>query len=261
MINLNVSTATRWGLNALILFTVVLALYLGSTIFIPTIISVLLAAMLWPVVTWLKSAACRCPGVAAGLRFPWLRPCLWRLRMPWAAACLAAVSGLVICTLLVAGGFGLLVSKFVLDVGAPDKQEKMYGAFRDKTVQIVPLIHDDDLYFDKDPSKSRIYTTIKSYFDTTKPAFAEMVTAIGTTTTTILWDAILILFVLLFLLIEGKMLSRHLVSIFGPTDGAQRRAVAALKDMATQIRSYIVWRTIINFSMALFLGLLYGISA
>ena len=33
--------------------------------------------------------------------------------------------------------------------------------------------------------------------------------------------------------------------------------MAALKDMATQIRSYVVWRTIINFSMALFLGMLY----
>jgi len=53
------------------------------------------------------------------------------------------------------------------------------------------------------------------------------------------------------------MLSRHLVSIFGPSEKAKRRAVDALKDMATQIRSYLVWRTIINFGMGLFLGLLY----
>ena len=221
VINLNVSAATRWGLNALILFSVILALYLGSTIFIPTIISVLLAAILWPLVTWLNKRGLPLPGMAGGVRFPWLRPCLWRLRMPWAAACLATVSGLVVGTLLVAGGFGLLISKFVLDVGAADKQVKMYGAFRDKAAQIVPLIHDDDLYFNRDPDDSRIYNAIKSYFDTTKPAFTEMVTNIGATTTTILWDAILILFVLLFLLIEGKMLSRHLVSIFGPTDGVR----------------------------------------
>ncbi|HVS37583.1 MAG TPA: AI-2E family transporter, partial [Gemmataceae bacterium] len=88
-------------------------------------------------------------------------------------------------------------------------------------------------------------------------AFAKMVASIGNIGSQILWGAILILFVLLFLLIEGKMLSRHLVSIFGTSDKAQRRVVEALKDMATQIRSYLVWRTIINFSMAIFLGLLY----
>ena len=68
MINLNVSTATRWGLNALILFSVILALYLGSTIFIPTILSVLLAAMLWPMVTWLNQRGVPLPG--AGRRAP-----------------------------------------------------------------------------------------------------------------------------------------------------------------------------------------------
>jgi predicted PurR-regulated permease PerM len=31
----------------------------------------------------------------------------------------------------------------------------------------------------------------------------------------------------------------------------------ALRDMANQIRSYLVWRTIINFALALFLGLVY----
>ena len=36
MINMNLSSASRWGLNAAILLSIVLALYLGQTIFIPT---------------------------------------------------------------------------------------------------------------------------------------------------------------------------------------------------------------------------------
>ena len=33
--------------------------------------------------------------------------------------------------------------------------------------------------------------------------------------------------------------------------------VDALADMSNQIRAYLVWRTIINFAMALFLGMTY----
>lgn len=216
--NLNLSTATRWGLNALILFSVVLALYLGSPIFIPAIISLLLAAMLWPVVTWLNKRGVPLPGVAGRARLPWLRPCMWRLRLPWGVACLTTVGGLVICTLLVAIAFGLSLSKFVLDVGADVKQKEMYGHFRDKISAMAPVIGDDDQYFNKDPNKSHLFVTIKSFFDPNKDAFVNMVTSIGYSGSQILWGVILILFVLLFLLIEGKMLSRHLVSIFGPTE-------------------------------------------
>ena len=256
--NLNISVAMRWGLSALILFTVILALYFGASIFIPTIISLLLAAMLWPLVTWLHKRGLPLPALCGRAGFPWVRPCLRRLRLPWAAACLSTVTGVVILTLLVAAGFALLVSKFVLDVGIEQKQKDMYGKFRDKVaVMTSPLIQDNDQYFNSDPDQSRIYKTIKSYFDPNQHAITDMLTAIGMTATSILWDAILILFTLLFLLIEGRMLSGHLVSIFGPSDEARRRALAALKDMATQIRAYLVWRTLINFSMAAFLGLMY----
>jgi predicted PurR-regulated permease PerM len=53
------------------------------------------------------------------------------------------------------------------------------------------------------------------------------------------------------------MLTRHLVGIFGPSEEARTKAVRALQDIANQIRSYLVWRTIINFGMAVVLGLLY----
>ena len=50
MINLNLTSATRLGLNLLALLGVTVALYLAQTIFIPLVIAILLAAMLWPAV-------------------------------------------------------------------------------------------------------------------------------------------------------------------------------------------------------------------
>src|SRR5262249_35598536 len=72
-----------------------------------------------------------------------------------------------------------------------------------------------------------------------------------------LWQSILIMFILLFLLLEGRMLSRRFVEIFGPGAAVQGKAVEALKDGANQIRANLVWPTIINFALAAFLGLLY----
>jgi AI-2 transport protein TqsA len=72
-----------------------------------------------------------------------------------------------------------------------------------------------------------------------------------------IWQWILIMFILLFLLLEGRMLSRRVVEIFGPRPQIQARAVLALQDMATQIRTYLVWRTIVNFALAIILGCFY----
>ena len=258
MINLNVSAATRWGLNALILLSVVLALYLGRAIFIPAVMALLLAAMLWPIVSWLSQCGVPLPGLAARPGWPWLRPCVWRLRLPWGLACFGTVGGLVLGILLLTAGFGLSVSKFVLDIGSYDKQREMYGQFRAKVEHMSPVnIDPHDIYFAEEPGESQIFKTVRSFFDPSKDSFVNMVASIGYSSTDVLWQVILVLFVLLFLLLEGRMLSRHLVSIFGPSEKAKRRAVDALKDMATQIRSYLVWRTIINFGMGLFLGLLY----
>jgi predicted PurR-regulated permease PerM len=258
VINLNVSTATRWGLNALILLSVVVALYLGRAIFIPAIMAVLLAAMLWPIVAWLNQCGIPLPGFVRRIGFPWVRPSLWRLKTPWGLACLGTVGGLVLCILLLTAGFGVSVSKFVLDIGSQDKQRDMYVQFRAKAQSMWPApIPENDRYFNADPDHSEILTAIRSFFDLKKDSFVNMVASIGYSSTDLLWEVILILFVLLFLLIEGRMLSRHLVAIFGPSEKAKSRAVAALKDMANQIRSYLVWRTTINFAMGLILGVLY----
>lgn len=65
------------------------------------------------------------------------------------------------------------------------------------------------------------------------------------------------MFILLFLLVEGPMLSRRVVEVFGPSPEAQSLAVRALADMAHQVRTYLVWRTIVNFGLAAVVGLAY----
>jgi len=259
VINLNVSAATRWGINALILFSVSLALHLGQSVFIPLFLSVLLAAMLWPMVQWLNRSGLPLPGVRLGGRLPWAAPCLWRLHLPWGLASLVSVGVLVVVVLLVAVGFTLSVSKFVLDIGSPGKQVLLYDNFRKKAVAMSPVpIGDDDVYFNLKAEDSQIFKTIRDSFNTADATFRAILFGYIASATDLFWQAILIMFVLLFLLIEGRMLTRHLVGIFGPSEAVRTRVGAALKDMANQVRAYLVWRTIINFVMAVFLGLLYS---
>ena len=111
--NLNQGHATRWGVNGLILLGLTLALYYGQAIFIPTIIAVLLAAMLWPAVQWLNQAGVPLPGLRAQPRFPWLLPCAWRLRVPWSISCAAAVGVLLVFALAATLAFGLAIPKLL----------------------------------------------------------------------------------------------------------------------------------------------------
>ena len=66
VMNLNLTTATRYGLNVLALLGLAIALYLGRSIFVPLTIAVLLAAMLYPSAVRLHT----------GYRFPWFLACL-----------------------------------------------------------------------------------------------------------------------------------------------------------------------------------------
>ena len=81
--NLNLTTATRYGLNVLALLGTSVALYLGSSIFIPVTISVLLATILYPAASWFHS----------------------RLRFPWFLACLVSILGLVFLVMTMTGAF------------------------------------------------------------------------------------------------------------------------------------------------------------
>src|SRR5262249_41739406 len=109
VIHLNLGSATRWGLNCLLLLALSLALYLGRVVFIPIIISRLLAAMLWPAVQWLNT----------------------RLRLPWSVACSVMIGLLVVFVAATAAGLATAVPKVVQQLPTDEEAaETTYGKFR-----------------------------------------------------------------------------------------------------------------------------------
>jgi predicted PurR-regulated permease PerM len=232
--SMNLGTATRWGLNLIGLLAAIIALHLGQSIFIPTIIALLLAAMLWPVVRWLNQ----------------------RLRMSWGFACMVAVSGLIVLNVLLTLGFFLAIPKILQDM--PDLrdeegQREVYTKLRDQIGMMAPL---DDFYLPPDPEKSRVFLYVKRALNES-PYLPEALWKTAYYSNMWLWQWVLIIFILIFMLVEGPMLTRRFVDIFGPNERTKGKAVHALSDMAHHVRTYLVWRTIINFAVALAVGLVY----
>jgi predicted PurR-regulated permease PerM len=231
--SLNLDVATRIGLNLLALLAAILALNLGQTIIIPTVIALLLAAMLWPVVRWLNQS----------------------LRFSWGFACLMAVMGLVVLNVFVTMGFLVAIPKLLQDMPdlrTLDGQKEIYTMFRNQVGLIMPLDND---YLPIDPDKSKVFHYVKQTLESNYLTEAFLATMrYGWAWS---WHWVLVMFILLFLLLEGPMLSSRVVEIFGPSTEAKGKAVHALSDMAQHVRTYLVWRTIINFSLALVVGMIY----
>jgi predicted PurR-regulated permease PerM len=261
VINLNLSTATRWGLNLLIVLAIVGALWLGRPVFIPTTIALLLAAMLWPGATWLNLQGIPVPFVKGRDGFPWLRPFVYRWKLPWSVACTAVVSILLLLALGITIGFGIAIPKLV--EALPNNQEKaqhLYERFRHRVQLVIHPLTVDPQYLPEKADDSQLVKYIRGALDPDKsPIVVTTLMEVASYGKDWVWEAILIFFILIFLLLEGRDLTRHVVEIFGPGPAVRSKVGAALTDMSNRIRSYLVWRTIINFSMALFLGLVYHI--
>jgi AI-2 transport protein TqsA len=233
VINFNMSGATRIGLNLLALLGVVVALYLGREIFVPLVIATLLAAMVYPTVNWLNR----------------------RLHIPWGFSCMLVVAGLVVFNLVITLGFALALPKMLHDL--PDLrteagQEEMYGRFQRRVEKLWPL----DAYFPDKAGDSHVFLYI------------QQALANGTYVTSVLWNVgyygnnwlwqwVLVMFLLLFLLAEGPMLSRRVVEIFGPSGEAEAKAVETLTQMAKAVRTFLVWRTLVNFALGMIVGAVY----
>lgn len=299
MINVNVTTATRVGLNMLALLGAVVALFLGQSLFIPLVIAVLLAAMLWPAAQWLNQ----------------------RCRLRWSVACLVVVAGIVLLNVAVTLGLLLATASLIYelpDTTTEEGQRKLYKSIRNPLLSVFPASFIEEYFPDPDkpsltldellrlpqfwrvqavlaynpwagPPAIEIATTVplirefqvrrneplpaepvlKTWRDSVLFKFAKEALSlekpylIGSLLTSLrylnnwAWQVVLIMFILLFLLMEGRMLSRRVVEIFGPSEHAQSKAVVALVDMARQVRVYLVWRTIINIGMAVVVGMVY----
>jgi len=233
MTNLNLTTATRIGLNCLALLGVAVALRLGETIFIPLTFAVMLAAILWPVVEWLN-----------------------RRRIPWSIACMIAVGLLLI--LLVAVTLGFAVSGLRMIQGLPNPNDSTaikqpYEKFRSQVQRLSPVPVDSIL--PQAPDDSVLLRSVREALQSENltRALEQRSQYFGS------WmlELVLIMFVVLFLLMEGKMLTRRVVEIFGPSSEVQSRALGVLAEIAESVRTYLVWRTLVNVGLGLVLGGVY----
>src|SRR6185436_9142708 len=73
-----------------------------------------------------------------------------------------------------------------------------------------------------------------------------------------LWQFVLIMFILLFLLMEGRMLMRRFTEIFGPSSEARSKVAQTMAEMTRSVRLYLVWRTIINIAIGVAVASIYN---
>jgi len=230
--NLNLTTATRIGLNLLVLLGIAVSLYLGASVFIPMMFSVLVASVLFPSVRFLHE----------------------RLYVPWFFSCLLILLLVVALFLLVLVAFAIAIPRTIEGLPKTDEGWKeRYRTIQRNMSQIIPYKVNE--WLPPNPEDSKVYSVAKE-------AFSEnnVLTAVGKIAQILLeylWQAILIMFITLFLLIEGQMLADKARAIFGPSRVTQDRITVALAEMAEAIRTYLVWRTIVNLGLAIVLGTVY----
>ncbi|HEY2786590.1 MAG TPA: AI-2E family transporter, partial [Fimbriiglobus sp.] len=232
--NLNLTTATRYGLNVLALLGASIALKLGASIFIPVTISALLAAVLWPAASWMHE----------------------RIKVPWFFSCLACVLLLVAFGLATFTGLAASIPQLIEDLklSDSDRQKELYGKIRVMVIRISPFAIDDGA-LPVDAEKSGFFQQIKNTAEGNRVTDALIETA--KTGAGLFWQMVLILFIVLFMLLEGDMLARKIRAIFGPGGDAQRRVTGAIAEMGEAVRTYLVWRTIVNLCLAIVLGAVY----
>lgn len=233
MIDLNLNTATRIGLNCLGLLGAGIALRLGETVFIPLTMAVLLSAILWPVVSWLN-----------------------RRRIPWTMASFIAVGLLLALFAFVTLGFALAVPKMIEGLPNPNSRESQLQFYRDLRYRVQQVSPGPiDRMLPEDADNSTFFQLVKRTFEN---EFVNWVLPQLTKYfSSWLLQLVLIMFVTLFLLVEGRMLTQRIVEMFGPSPATQAQVAGALAMMAESIRTYLVWRTIVNIGLGLLLGLVY----
>jgi predicted PurR-regulated permease PerM len=222
MLPLPSNRATRLGFNILMLLAAGIALRLCQSVFVPTIIALLLACVL----------------------APWALLLQQRLRIRWALACITVIFGLiVVSTVITVALFGSVFAQ----VRQLDVKQISSGIeeLRKKATQVVPF------EIPEGPSED----AIRTFVNNTAPGIFQSAGRLGLEWL-FLW--FFILFLLFFMLIEGPTLVRRVVDIFGPSDELKAKASKVLLETAEQIRTYIVWRTIINFFLALLMGAVFS---
>lgn len=233
MTNLNLTSATRIGLNCLALLGVAVAFRLGESIFIPLTFALMLSAILWPVVEWLN-----------------------RRRVPWSIACMIAVGLLLVLLISVTLGFAVSGLRMIQSLPNPNDSGAIaqpYQRFRTQIQRLSPVPVDSAL--PEDPEQSILLQSAREALQSKNVAL--IVEQRSQYLADVLLELVLIMFIVLFLLMEGKMLTRHVVEIFGPSQEVQSRAMGVLGQISESVRTYLVWRTLVNVGLGLLLGGVY----
>jgi predicted PurR-regulated permease PerM len=237
--NLNLTLATRIGLNLCAVFGISVALYLGSSTFIPVVFAVLLASVLYPFAKFVHE----------------------RLALPWFFACLSALLALVVLTLVVVGAFALAIPKTIKSLPQTEAEWAVqYNKVQSNLGLLFPIRDDDEVlgrYYPESPNKTppKAISLVKKQL--TEENLAAGLWKLALLGLDHLWQVILVLFITLFLLFEGQMLADKVKAIFGPSAETRGRVTVALAEMVEAIRTYLVWRTIVNIGLALVLGTVY----
>jgi predicted PurR-regulated permease PerM len=227
------NTAGRIGLNVALLLAGVLTLHFGKDVIVPLLISLLLATVLAPAAMWLHD----------------------KVRFRWGIACITVVIALVLANVLVMAVFSASVMRLVNQLTDPDATLRLYLDFRGKLQKYVPGELDDELLPPNPDTVDKI--GVIKYLRESTPYLAGQATKY-----TSVWsaEAIVILFITFFVLLEGGMLARRAVAIFGPSEDIQGKARDVLIEMANQVRNYLYLRTFINVVLAIVMFSVYQIA-
>jgi AI-2 transport protein TqsA len=218
----------RAGIAALALLGIAAGLYFGRALFLPLVISLMLATVFWPMVQHLHQ----------------------RWKLPRVLAGTLVLTAFVTLVL----GFALwaltAIQQLVQELPQTyDQQVRVYQILRKNLQAISPEFADHIL-----PPKVEDSVFFKHFDQFVKTQTDNLPIYLWTTGE----NVVLVLFLVLFLSVEGDMLIRRFGEIFGPLTGPHARAaIEALQQMAFAVRSYIVWRTLINVGMAIFLGVFF----
>lgn len=227
------NTAGRIGLNIALLLAGVLTLHFGKEVIVPILIALLLATVLAPAAMWLYQTT--------GIR--------------WSLACVTVVIGLVLANLLIGAVFSASVLRLINQLSSEEVVLARYKEFRAR-LQNVAIGEIDEEILPLNPKKVDDIGVVK-YLREAAPQFAGSILKYTAVTSS---EAIIILFITFFVLLEGGMLARRAVAIVGPSQEIQGKAREVLFEMANQVRNYLVWRTIINLGLAAVMGAVFQIA-
>jgi predicted PurR-regulated permease PerM len=283
---------TRWGLNFLALFGVIIALALGKPLIMPLIVALMLAAVFYPLVEL--------------LRIRW-----W---LPRGVAAIVVMIGLIFAMTLGIIWIVVSIQSGFQELSTYEGREMYYRRLHNRVAEDISPPLAEQLFplhppkvgtkLDEPPSKEKDGTSAKATAPV-KTSTAPRPTAavpLATSTATdppkseaipekldlnqslifgwinkqlsmegallptlifstfeVSMITLIVLFLMLFLWMDGEMLASRLAEVFGPRTGPYFSATyRALEEMALQVRNYIVWRTVINLAISIILGIVYS---